>query len=226
MIPRTIHQIFIKFKNGRSIEHIPIFVQQVSKTKQYCQTNDIIYKMWGRLECDELINKYPQYKYLYDNFREEIQQVDFIRYLILYDEGGIYVDCDIAPIGDVNNLFELNEFFVRWHDDKKQLPYNAVLGSVSKSELYEDIFKQINHDYNEKIKIKTYDTWKGRFVFQTTGHHMLNRVLKNYKDVLKLDILKIYSKGGEVISDKCPIFEDYNCSTWYPDPNGLYNPPV
>ena len=44
---------------------------------------------------------------------------------------------------------------------------------------------------------------------------MLNRVLKGYPDVKKLDILKIYNKGGEVISDVCPIFEDYNASIWY-----------
>jgi len=224
MIPRIIHQIFIQFKNGRSLEQIPIFVQQISKTTQYCQTNDIIYKLWNEEDCNELINKYPQFKELYENFREPIQQVDFIRYLILYETGGIYVDCDIAPIGDMNDLFEMNEFFVRWHDDKKQLPYNAVLGTVSKSELYENIFKQIHHDYAEKIKIKTYETWVGRFVFQTTGHHMLARVLKNYKDIPKLDILKIYGKGGEVISDVCPIFEDFNCSIWYPEANGLHNP--
>ena len=224
MIPRIINQVYGVFNDGKSIESIPIFHQQVSKTKQYCQTNDIIYKMWGNQECNELINKYPQYKDLYENFRFPIQKADFIRYLILYDEGGIYVDCDVAPIGDMNDLFELNEFFVRWHDDKKQLPYNAILGSVPKSELYEDIFKQIHHDYAEKIKIKTYETWVGRFVFQTTGHHMLARVLKNYKDIPKLDILKIYGKGGEVISDVCPIFEDFNCSIWYPEVNGLHNP--
>jgi mannosyltransferase OCH1-like enzyme len=226
MIPRKIHQIFIKFKEGRSLEDIPIFVQQISKTTQYCQINDIIYKLWNEEDCNELINRYPQYKLLYDNFREEIQKIDFIRYLILYDEGGIYVDCDVAPIGDINILLDYESFFVRWNDDKKQLPYNAVLGSVPKSELYEDIFKQIHHDYDEKIKIKTYETWKGRFVFQTTGHHMLNRVLKNYPDIPKLDILKIYGKGGDIIGDVCPIFEDYNASIWYPDPNGLYEYPV
>ena len=175
MIPRIIHQIFIQFKNGRSLEQIPIFVQQISKTTQYCQTNDIIYKLWNEEDCNELINKYPQFKELYENFREPIQQVDFIRYLILYHEGGIYVDCDIAPIGDMNDLFEMNEFFVRWHDDKKQLPYNAVLGTVS-------------------------------------------------KDIPKLDILKIYGKGGDIIGDVCPIFEDYNASVWYPEANGLHNP--
>ena len=50
----------------------------------------------------------------------------------------------------------------------------------------------------------------------TTGHYMLQRVLKKYPDIKKLDILKIHNKGGaEIIGDVCPIFEDYNASVWY-----------
>jgi mannosyltransferase OCH1-like enzyme len=212
---QIIHQIFFQFKNGKPLEDIPTFMEQINKTQGYCLNYNIPYKMWDRPACDKLISKYPQYKDLYENFREEIQQIDFIRYLILYDEGGIYVDCDVAPVGDVFDLFEMNEFFVIWSDDKKELPYNAVLGSVAKNPLYEDIFKEIIKSYNEKVKNKTYETWKGRFVFQTTGHHMLNRVLKRHPYAKKLDILKIYGKGGEVIGDVNPIFEDYNISEWY-----------
>lgn len=215
MIPRKIHQVYGVFNDGKSLEDIPLFHQQVSKTKQYCITNDIEYKMWDNESCNELISKYPQYKELYENFRFPVQKADFIRYLILYDTGGIYVDCDIAPIGDMNDLFQMNEFFVIWNNDKKLLPYNAVLGTVSKNILYEDIFKQIQHDYAQKLNIDVYKTWTGRFVFQTTGHFMLNRVLKRYPDIQLLDILKIHDKAGEIISDVCPIFEDYNLSTWF-----------
>lgn len=215
MIPRKLHQVYGLFNDGKSLQDIPIFHQQVSKTQQFCQTDDIIYKMWDNEACNELINKYPQYKELYENFRFPVQKADFIRYLILYDQGGIYVDCDIAPIEDMNDLFQMNQFFVIWNDDKKRLPYNAILGSTPKNILYEDIFKQIEHDYAEKSKIDVYKTWIGRFVFQTTGHFMLKRVLKRYPDIQLLDILKIHNKAGKIISGICPIFEDYNCSTWY-----------
>jgi mannosyltransferase OCH1-like enzyme len=223
-IKRKIHQIYGVFNDGVPLDDIHIFKIQTAKTQEYCKKYDIEYQMWDNDSVNELLhNKYPEWIEFYNSFRLPIQKADFIRYLILYDEGGVYVDCDVAPIGDMSDLFKMNEFFVKWNNDKKELPYNAVLGSVPKSKLYEDIFKQIKHDYAEKSKIKTYDTWVGRFVFQTTGHHMLNRVLKNYKDIPKLDILKIYGKGGEVISDVCPIFEDFNCSSWYStDGNNLH----
>ncbi len=213
---QTIHQVFLQFKQGKDLNDIPIFKHQVNKTKEYCNRYHINYKLWREADCEKLINKYPMYRPLYDNFREEIQRVDFIRYLILYDEGGIYIDCDVCPIGDVFNLFEMNEFFVRWNNDKKQLPYNAVIGSVAHNELYENIFKEIIKSVKEKDKIDIYHQWKGRYVFQTTGHYMLQRVLKKYPDIKKLDILKIHNKGGsEIIGDVCPIFEDYNASVWY-----------
>ena len=215
-IKTKIHQIFIQFKDGKPMIDIPVFMKQTTLTQDYCKKNGIDYQLWDKEAINELLHdKYPEWIDFYENFRHEIQQVDFIRYLILYDQGGVYVDCDVAPIGDMSDLFKMNEFFVKWNDDKKQLPYNAVLGSVPKSKLYEDIFKQIKHDYEQKSKIKTYDTWVGRFVFQTTGHHMLNRVLKSYPDVKKLDILKINSKQGTVIQGDIPIFEDFNISSWF-----------
>lgn len=222
---QKIHQIFIKFKQGKELEDIDVFRNQVLRTNKFCELYNIEYQLWKEYDCEKLINKYPQYRQLYDNFKHEIQKVDFIRYLILYDEGGIYIDCDVCPIGAVFDLFKMNEFFVKWNDDKRKLPYNAVLGSVAKNKLYEDIFEEIIRSVEEKDKIEIYDKWVGRYVFQTTGHYMLQRVLKKYKDVKKLDILKIHKKGGiEIISDVCPIFEDYNASIWYNDsPNNLLN---
>ena len=220
---QTIHQVFLKFKKNTELNDIPVFKHQVNKTKDYCSKYHINYKLWREADCNKLIMKYPQYKQLYDDFREEIQRVDFIRYLILYDQGGIYIDCDVCPIGDVYTLFEMNEFFVRWHDDKRKLPYNAVIGSAAGNPLYLDVFKEVIKSVIEKDKIDVYKKWKGRYVFQTTGHYMLQRVLKKYPHVKRLDILKIHTKGGiDVISDVCPIFEDWNASIWYNDsPNNL-----
>ncbi len=212
---QIIHQVFIKFQPDKDLCNIPVFNYKVKRTQEYCKKNNISYKLWREDDIDKLLLKYPQFRKLYDNFKYPIQRVDFIRYLILYDKGGIYIDCDISPIGDVSSLFELEEFFVKWNNEKRDLPYIAVLGTKSKNPLYEDIFKEIINSVIEKDKIEIYGKWVGRYVFQTTGHYMLKRVLKKYKDAKLLDILKINSKGGEVISGVCPIFEDENASVWY-----------
>ena len=222
MIPRIIHQVYIPFEDNKSLEDIPIFKSLVDKTTEYCKEQEVKYKMWGTKECSELLSKYPQYIDLYDNFRHMIQKVDFIRYLILYDEGGLYVDCDICPINSIDELLKNDIFFVVWNNDKRKLPYNAVLGAEANHEVYRSILEHLVESYHSKSKQSIYDKWVGRFVFQTTGHYMLQRVIKRYNNIKKLDILKIHDKAGDIISDKCPVFEDYNASIWYNNGNQMY----
>ena len=215
---KIIHQVFIQFEPNKDLCDIPIFSTQTKLTQEYCKSNNITYKLWREPDIDTLLLKYTQFRKLYDNFKQPIQRVDFIRYLILYDQGGIYIDCDIHPIADITELFTMNQFFVRWNDDKRMLPYNAVLGSKPNNPLYEAIFQEIIDSVIEKDKIDIYKKWIGRYVFQTTGHFMLQRVIKRYKhmdDIFKLDILKINTKDGKVVSGNNPLFEDYNASIWY-----------
>ena len=239
MIPRIIHQVYGTFEDNVDINDIPLYATQVSKTRQFCETHNIDYKIWGSQECRELLNKYPQYSLKLrwpsvcrnrsvdilkerpdlvekmNNFREKVMRADFIRYLILFDQGGLYVDCDISPIHSIDELLHKNEFFVRWNNDKRELPYNAVLGSVKNSNLYSNIIQHLIQSYQEKSQMEIYNKWKGRFVFQTTGHYMLQRVLKKYPQTERLDILKIHNKKGEVIQGTNPLFEDYNVSYWF-----------
>jgi len=215
MIPQTIHQIYGTFEDNIPIESIPIFHSQSTKTRQYCIDNNIDYKFWNGTDCRKLLDKYPQFKRLYEDFSQLIMRADFMRYLILYDEGGIYVDCDIAPISDISSLFNYDEFFVCWNNDTKRLPYNAVLGSCAKSKLYDDILNHMEESYYEKSSMDIYNSWKGRLVFQTTGHYMLKRVIKKHKSIDILDILKVNNKYGEVIEGSNAMFEDYNASIWY-----------
>ena len=185
-IPRKIHQVFLRFKDGKDLKDIDIFMKQKTITDTYCNDNNVDYKLWLEQDCIDLLQRYPQYIDLYNNFRHDI-------------------------------------FFVRWNNDKLELPYNAVLGSIAKHPVYDNILSHLIESYEAKSKQEIYNTWTGRFVFQTTGHFMLNRVLKKYPQVRKLDILKIHDKGGKIVMDKCPVFEDYNASIWYNTGNQLYN---
>ena len=215
-IPRKIHQVYGCFEDDVELHTIPIFKKQTDLTRKYCNDNDVEYKLWLSSDCRDLLQRYPQYIDLYNNFRHKIQRADFIRYLILYDEGGIYVDCDICPINSIDELLKNDIFFVRWNNDKRELPYNAVLGSIEKHPVYDNILSHLIESYETKSKQEIYNTWKGRFVFQTTGHYMLNRVLKKYPQVKKLDILHIKNdiKQIDIIGDN-PLFLDFNASEWY-----------
>jgi len=216
---KLVHQIYGIFDDGIPLKDISVFYENVQKTKQLCKKHNYQYKMWNLKQSVKLIkDHFPQYLSLWNSFPLPIQRADFIRYCILYKYGGIYIDCDIHPLRSLDDLFLKDYFFVTWHDDKKSLPYNAVMGSQKNEKLYLDILEHCEESYEEKKDNPIYKKWKGRFVFQTTGHRMLERVLKNNqinKDKYVLDILRVKTKTGKIVSDKNPYFEDDNASVWY-----------
>ena len=217
MIPHIIHSIFYDFGEGKTIQDYPRFVECADHNERFAEDNQqtYCYLLWDKKKCDALIrDRFSEYQNLWDDFVYPIQKVDFIRYCILYTFGGIYLDLDVKIIQNPESLLSNPFFFTSWTDDKRQLPYNAIMGAESDLKLFEDILKHCQESFYEKLKVKQYETWKGRFVFQTSGHFMLQRVLKRHKITPK-DLLKVNTKDGKVVSSQNPYFEDYNISSWY-----------
>jgi mannosyltransferase OCH1-like enzyme len=213
-IPRKIHQIYGIFNDGIPIEDIPIFKEHTMKTKQFADHYGYEYKLWDLKDCEELIVEYfPQYIELWNDFRHPIQKCDFIRYLILFIHGGWYLDCDVYPLQDMKPLENNNQVFTTWHIDHKRLPYNAVMGSTDRNPLFLKIMRDVEYRTYDKQSKKIYDTWKGRLVFQTTGHHMLKRHVPK-EDIN--DLLTILNEEKHLdCSSKNPYFHDSNISSWY-----------
>ena len=221
---KTVHQIYGIFNDGIPLEDISIFKEAVKKTKQFCKDNNYDYKMWSLEDCEKLLAEdYPDYIQLWTDFRYPVQRADFIRYCILFKYGGCYIDCDIYPIQSLQgpsleDIFDSDQYFVHWSNDTKKKPYNAVMGSKKNNPLFTEIIKEVEKSFYEKEKMEIYKTWKGRFVFQTTGHSMLNRVIKKQKinkDKYFHDVLFIKNKKYNIGNQEEALFIDSNASTWY-----------
>lgn len=214
---KKVHQIFFDIGKGK-LHEIPQFYKCHKHNKDYCKKNHIQYKLWSRSQIEKLLEKpkNKKYKQVYYAFDQDIQRIDFGRYLLLWNFGGIYIDLDICILKNksITHLFKKPYFFVKWHG-KTKLPYNAILGTHKNTDLYEDILDHSQESFYEKRKQPIYKKWKGRFVFQTTGHFMLQRVLKKHKIKDFLDVLKIHTKSGKIVQGKHPLFEDSNASIWY-----------
>ena len=212
MIPKIIHQVFWPFK-GKELNDINVFRECVDETQRFCSEYKYEYHMWDLKQCEELLcEDYPQYIWLWTEFRYDIQRCDFIRYLILHKFGGFYVDCDVYPIQKLDSLLNHNEIFTTWNNDKNRRPYNAVMGSVKNNDLFIQISNDIENRVSIKQKMKIYDTWKGRLVFQTTGHNMLKR---NVPEESIYDLMLIHNeKKNFFITSSNPYFYDKNASVW------------
>jgi mannosyltransferase OCH1-like enzyme len=209
-----IHQIYGIFDDGINLDQIHVFKKNVEITKEFCKEHNYDYKMWSLKDCEELIvEKYPEYIPVWTEFRYPIQKADFIRYLILYEFGGWYVDCDVYPIQDLNLLEGFDECFTTWNNDIHRKPYNAVIKVVAKNPLMLKIMEEVERRVIEKQSIKQYDSWKGRLVFYTTGHRMLASVVPK-SSIHDLMLIHNEEKGIYVTSDN-PYFYDENASTWW-----------
>jgi len=212
-IPKKIHQIFWSF-TGKELNDIPKFKEHTTKVKQFAEHYGYEYKLWDLKDCEELLVEYfPQYIVLWTEFRYPIQRCDFIRYLILFIHGGWYLDCDVYPIQDLTPLENNQQVFTTWHIDKDKLPYNAVMGSTYRNPLFLNIMESVERRTYEKQSKKIYETWKGRLVFQTTGHFMLKRHVPK-EDIH--DLLTVFNEKKKINnSSDNPYFHDSNISSWW-----------
>ena len=215
---KVIHQIYGIFDDGVKLNEIKKYYDAVQKTKAYCKKHGIKHKMWNLKMCEDLLKKdFKEYYKLWKDFKYPIQKADFIRYCILYKIGGIYIDCDVYPLKNINHLFKKDYFFVkRTESGPKSFPYNAVMGSKSGQEIFMKIIEHCKESTYQKQDQKIYETWKGRLVFQTTGQYMLKRVLGQDKNILNVLCIKNKKKNYDQCA-KGALFMDFNESVWYQD---------
>lgn len=169
-----VHQIFGLLGDTEMPE---LFKKSQIKVKKWCKSNKYTYKLWNEKTCENMMKKYPQYKKMYDNVRYKIMKVDIVRFVILYDRGGIYLDLDIVPklksLKNYDLAFAAREDFIEME----------VIQSKKKEKVLLEYLDYVKIQIEEKSKKKIYKLWKLRYVYQTTGPLSLTRFLKTHKEI-------------------------------------------
>ena len=111
-IPKIFHFIWL----GSPVSSIPNNMNKtIDKWKYvYPEKYGWKFKLWDDTKSYNLINnnpKYSTYKFTYNNLTW-IEKCDILRYIIIYEYGGIYLDLDIQPIinKNKNKLLFNNKF--------------------------------------------------------------------------------------------------------------------
>lgn len=204
MIEKIIHQVFLKVSD-KSIEDYPLYLRNSKKLKTWCKKYGYEYKLHFDNNIDTYL-KDEKIRLFYESLRFKWQKIDFIRYVILNQDGGIYIDLDIEILDNVDfdKYIESNTYILgNWYnpDRKKYEVSNSIIG-VEKNKLNSLIDYCISETISKR-KIKVYETWKKRFMLQTTGVRMFKRWAKKKK--------KTYSE------DLNNFIKDYATCTWHSD---------
>lgn len=167
-----IHQIF-----GLLDDEMPeLFVNCRKKVLDWCFKNNYDYILWDKNKCENLIDKYPEYKTLYQNVKYKIMQVDIIRFLILYEYGGVYLDLDITPV--IDKLKPYQFAIANKKGIKRQHLEIEVIQSYKNNKILLQFLDYAKQQIIDKDKVDIYKSWKCRYVYQTTGPHSFTRFVK------------------------------------------------
>ncbi len=172
-IPKIIHQTWKEKK-------VPPHLLGYSESwKKHHPSWD--YRLWTDLDNRRLIQtRFPWFLRFYDNYALDIQRADAARIFILYEHGGVYADLDIECLRPIDGLLADEECVFgtepeahcRNHEVEKIIS-NAFMAGVPGHRFYYALQKDLI-TYTPTTKSAT------RFVLETTGPFMLNRVYAGY----------------------------------------------
>ena len=106
---------------------------------------------------------------------------DLARYELLYDMGGVYIDCDLEPLRPIDPLIEGCESVIAREDEK--MINNAFMGSAPGSAFLADVLAGLRPSALSRPTER---------VNRTIGAHYLTRVARRHPELRVLPAKLIY----------------------------------
>ena len=106
---------------------------------------------------------------------------DLARYEILYDQGGVYVDCDLKPLRPIDPLVEGAESVIA-REDKRYIN-NAFMGSSPGSRFLADVLRGLRRSVLAQPRAR---------VNRQIGAHYLTRIARRHPELRVLGSELIY----------------------------------
>jgi len=140
MIPKVIHQIWIGDQTKRPSELIQTWIDKNPSWE---------HKLWTDENLPELKNKLQ-----FDAMKEYAGKADILRYELLYDMGGFFIDADSECIEPLDDFFVNNDSFCCWENEyiRTGLMSNGYLGASKNNELMSKIIEHIGTISTDELK--------------------------------------------------------------------------
>jgi mannosyltransferase OCH1-like enzyme len=128
-IPKIIHQIWLG-------KQMPEFEKKLSDQVKNNLDTSWQYILWTEENIQDL--QTFKNKNLFDATPNRGQKSDLLRYAILNEFGGIYMDTDFLMVGAFNSLLDL-DFFCGVSFDEKPNLFNGLIGSSSNNPIIKEL---------------------------------------------------------------------------------------
>lgn len=161
--PKLIHQTW---KTNQVPDHLQSYQQSwlsINPSYQYTLHTDE--------DIDQIVRQYaPDFYDSYRNFYTHIERVDFVRYVLLYEFGGIYADLDEVCIKPLDDLVAKNQIVLGYEPVEHNTLYqrdhilcNAFMISPPKQQFWMDFMNYIIQNYDNHKWIP----WKNTAIYRT-----------------------------------------------------------
>ncbi len=161
--PKIIHQTW---KTSDVPEHLKLYQNswlEINPTYQYILHTDDDIDLY-------VLQKAPQFYEAYKKFKTHIERVDFVRYVLLYEMGGIYADLDEVCLKSLDPLIAKNQIVLGYEPMEHNKLYfrdhvlcNAFMISPPHHPFWMDFMNYIIDHYNDVY----YAPWKNSAIYRT-----------------------------------------------------------
>lgn len=201
IIPKIIHQIWFNFKNKPYGNKLPYKYKKYQK-RLIDMNKDFKYILWDEKSAEELIKK--KYIWCYERFKSfkyPVKKVDYFKYILMYEYGGIYLDIDIKSIKSINL-------------DKINITNKKVILCKHQKKLIIDMFCKIQNCVliGEKknmfwlFLLKNINNWQKQYI--SSLNSVLDILVHTGPAMLSNTYEKYNKKDDILILESCVFVED------------------
>ncbi len=179
--PQTFHQIWLGSKP------IPRSLRGYAQT---WRDKHLLwaFELWDNARSNTLVReRYPHLWPLYMSLPYLTQRVDVIKYLVMYEFGGVYIDFDCECLKPIDSLLTHPVCIgLEPRDEVLHREFTVFLGSAYMSaEPKHEFFKATIARCEEQLRLLT-PRWeelgKYHYVMETTGPTLINRVYHGFEE--------------------------------------------
>lgn len=208
-VPLTIPRIVMQTWKTTSIpEHWKPSVLSVQKYMShwtYCLMTDVMNRNFVK-------DHFPKFLAIYDAFKYNIQRVDAVRYMWLYQYGGLYMDLDIQLLGNIDHMFTEGSVFLVSSANVSSVVTNSFMASKPNQNIWLRMLAEMAKP------VPWYHIDKFTYVLYSTGPCALTRVLQKTKEpvvLLPKEVMNPYAQTVKVFDKQHALTKPLRGGSWY-----------